>query len=105
MKNSSLTALLLVAITVVGVTLYSQSVDQESIPTLYNQWKSKHSIGNDFTVSENLYRMKIFEQTLEGINTHNSLLGRSYDLGLNQFSALTKAEFAAQYLTEYKANE
>ena len=104
MKNS-LTALLLVAIAVVGVTLYSQSVDQESIPALYNQWKSKHSIGNDFTASENLYRMKIFEQTLEEINTHNSLLGRSYELGLNQFSALTKVEFAAQYLSEYKANE
>ena len=49
--------------------------------------------------------MKIFEKNFEEINTHNSLLGRSYDLGINQFTHLTPEQFKAQYLIEYEENK
>lgn len=42
--------------------------------------------------------MKIFEKNLAEINKHNSLLGRTYDMGVNQFTHLTPVEFAEQYL-------
>jgi len=45
--------------------------------------------------------MKIFEQNIKNINNHNSLLGRSYDMGINQFTHLTKEEFADQYLNSF----
>lgn len=48
--------------------------------------------------------MKVFEQNLEKINTHNSLLGRSYDMGVNQFTHLTPEEFAEQYLSSFEKN-
>ena len=63
---------------------------EEQLDQIYESWKLEHNIGQDFNEAENLYRMKLFEQNLEEINTHNSLLGKSYEMGANRFSHLTK---------------
>lgn len=52
--------------------------------------------------SENAYRLKIFEKNVDTINKHNSLLGRSYDLGINQFTAYSKEEFAEMHLSHFE---
>ena len=57
---------------------------------MFNSWKDEHNIGKDFNNAENLYRMKIYQQNIEEINTHNSLLGRSYEMSANQFTHLSK---------------
>jgi len=48
--------------------------------------------------------MKIFKKNVNDINNHNSLLGRSYDMGINQFTHLTKEEFADQFLSSFETN-
>jgi C1A family cysteine protease len=47
---------------------------------------------------ENLYRQKVFMQNLANINTHNSDPERTYEMGVNQFTAMNKEEFTSQYL-------
>ena len=67
-------------------------------PSEFESWKAKHSINfpNEF---ENAYREKVFLKNLAEIEIHNANEYRTYDMGLNQFSALTKDEFVQQYLT------
>lgn len=59
-------------------------------------WKKKFNI--HFPESEDLYRSLVFYKNLNIINYHNSQKERTYDMGLNQFSALTDAEFVSLYL-------
>ena len=59
-------------------------------------WKSKYGV--EFTETENLYRRIVFFRNLAIINTHNSNEKRTYDMGLNKFSALTDEEFVSTYL-------
>ena len=47
---------------------------------------------------EEAYREKIFLANLAKINLHNSNEYKTYEMGLNQFSALTQEEFVQQYL-------
>ena len=67
-------------------------------PSEFESWKVKHGINfpNEF---ENAYREKVFLKNLAEIEAHNSNEYRTYDMGLNQFSAITKEEFSQQYLT------
>lgn len=45
-----------------------------------------------------MYRKMVFLRNLEIIKTHNSDTKRTYDMGLNQFSAYTDEEFVAIFL-------
>lgn len=47
---------------------------------------------------EKTYRERVFLANLANINAHNSKEERTYDMGLNQFSALTQEEFVQTYL-------
>jgi len=47
----------------------------------------------------------VFEENLREINEHNSKLGKSYSMGINQFTGLTKAEFAETYLSVFAPSE
>jgi hypothetical protein len=58
----------------------------------YQQWKAQYS--QIYTEEEDLYRREIFYKTLEKVNKHNSQLGASYKMGLNQFTAMPDEEFA-----------
>ena len=51
-------------------------------------WKLKHNIKYD-TQHEEMYRELIFNDNIAKINAHNSKIDRTYDMGSNQFTALT----------------
>lgn len=46
-----------------------------------------------------IYRAKIFENNLKEINAHNSIEGKAYKLGINQFTAYTQQEFEHMFLS------
>jgi len=52
--------------------------------------------------SEMAYRLEVFAENVQHINAHNNA-SSSYKKGINKFSDLTSEEFAAQFLTGYKA--
>ena len=64
----------------------------------FESWKSTHGIvySNQF---ENTYRERVFLENLKKIESHNADKTQTYQMGLNQFSALTHEEFAEIYLT------
>jgi hypothetical protein len=103
MKQTLVATLIALSIAA-GAHLYSSSHQYLTIEGQFNAWKKQFNIGSEFDAAENLYRMKIFEQNLEEINNHNSLLGRSYETGVNQFTHLTKEEFSNQFLTNFEKN-
>lgn len=92
------TTAVLVALTLLAaVTLWP--VSQQSAPrTLYEQWKAEH--GKDLVSSpaEDDYRFKVFEENLRVIQEHNSKLGKSFTMGVNQFTGYTDAEFSEIFL-------
>ncbi|MBP9838666.1 MAG: hypothetical protein KBC84_08125 [Proteobacteria bacterium] len=51
-----------------------------------------------YNLQEEAYRELVFSNNLDEINRHNSNPARTYDMGLNQFSALTTDEFRQKYL-------
>ena len=66
-------------------------------PTDFKAWKAKHHVSYA-SDSENAYREKIFLKNLAKVAAHNKNKSRTYDMGLNQFSALTQEEFVKTYL-------
>merc|ERR1719397_2313771 len=54
------------------------------------------------TNSEAKYRMEVFTTNMKMMREHNSRPGVSYQMGVNQFSDLTKEEFQSIYLGGYK---
>jgi cathepsin L len=71
---------------------------QQSTPSPFESWKTTHSISFTSEV-ENAYRERIFLKNFAEIEAHNANEFRTYSMGLNQFSAMTQEEFAANYLT------
>ena len=64
----------------------------------FESWKAQHGISFSSEV-EAAYRERIFLENLGKIEAHNTDPYRTYDMGLNQFSAMTQEEFAETYLT------
>ena len=64
----------------------------------YEAWKAKHSITYS-SQFENAYRERVFLENLAKVNAHNAKNDQTYEMGLNQFSAMTQEEFAETYLT------
>ena len=64
----------------------------------FESWKIKYNIkfNSEF---ENAYREKIFLEKKAAIELHNSNPARTYNKGINHFSAMTEEEFRATYLT------
>lgn len=46
----------------------------------------------------------IFKKNLEEIEEHNAKQDKTYTVGVNQFTALTRAEFKELYLSTYEVN-
>ena len=61
------------------------------------KWKTIHNIQFE-SAFENTYREKVFLENLAKITFHNQQNSKSYEMGLNQFSALTQEEFQQQFL-------
>jgi C1A family cysteine protease len=73
------------------------SQPQGSKVSQFEAWKTQHSIHYPSEI-ENIYREKIFLKNLAEIEAHNAQNGNTYEMGLNQFSAMTHEEFAEIYL-------
>jgi hypothetical protein len=98
MKSNNLPyGLVLLALVLASTYLSFNNFTKDPLPE-FEQWKSKFSIKYD-SEFENAYREKIFLEKKTAIELHNSNLTRTYNKGLNKFSALTHDEFKAIYLT------
>ena len=93
--NSKTIALLLAVMGALSV-LYNQT-QTESTLTEFQSWKAKYNMKFE-SMFEEAYREKIFLSNLAKINQHNMNEHKTYEMGLNQFSALTQEEFVQQYL-------
>ena len=92
MNKQTLLYVVLAAAVVSTVYFSTQETKDE-----FGMWKKKFNF--QFPESENLYRSLIFYRNLAIINDHNSKADRTYDMGLNQFSALTDEEFVSTHLS------
>ena len=93
--NSKTLAVLLAVMGALSV-LYNQTKPESDL-TEFQSWKAKYNMKFD-SMFEEAYREKIFLANLAKINLHNSNEHKTYEMGLNQFSALTQEEFVQQYL-------
>uniref|UniRef100_A0A1J3JDG4 cathepsin L n=3 Tax=Noccaea caerulescens TaxID=107243 RepID=A0A1J3JDG4_NOCCA len=76
-----------------ATALYYSTVEHKDA---FQQWKQDFRMV--FSQEEDAYRRIIFMKNLELIEKHNADHTQTYKMGLNQFSALTDAEFEATYL-------
>lgn len=90
--NKQALVYLVLAAAVAGTVFFATQNHQDK----FGEWKKK--FGVEFTEAENLYRSLVFYKNLNIIESHNSNKDRTYDMGLNQFSALTDDEFVSLYL-------
>lgn len=86
----------LLAIIGAATVLFTQ---YESTPVVseFEAWKSKFGVIYT-SKSEEAYRERIFLENLAKINHHNTNEFRTYEMGVNQFTAMTNDEFAQTYL-------
>ena len=89
---------LLIATLVVGLCSLAIFFGQEEhrVSQAYEQWKI--DFGAHYDEETDLYRRLIFKENLEKIDTHNADPERTYDMGVNQFTALTQEQFVSIYL-------
>ena len=89
---------LAVLLAFIGAAAVLLQHNQPSQASDFEAWKAKHSVSYE-SMFENAYREKVFLENLAEIKAHNAKHDRTYDMGLNQFSAMTQEEFAQTYLT------
>lgn len=89
--DQKILALLIALLT--ASALYYSTVEKKDD---YLQWKQQFSIA--YTAEEDAYRRLIYLKNLEIIQKHNADAKQTYKMGLNQFSAMTDAEFESTYL-------
>lgn len=85
----------LTVIAILGGLISHHSNGEHSLD--FEEWKRIHGI--HYSRAENSYREAVFRSNVEKIEKHNSDPYRTYDMGLNHFSALTQEEFESTYLT------
>jgi hypothetical protein len=88
--------LLLVAALIAGAAFFStQTVKKDA----FDEYKALY--GGNWADGDDQFRRLIFERNVEKINKHNADPTQTYKMGINQFTALTDAEFYHTYLTPY----
>mgnify|MGYP000853958576 CR=1 FL=1 len=92
--DSKQVALLLAVIAAASV-LFAQT--ERNTVSEFESWKAKFGVKFE-SEFESAYREKIFLENKAKIALHNADKYRTYDMGLNQFSALTEEEFQQQFL-------
>ena len=65
------------------------------VNTAFNNWKSQNS--QNFGADDQ-YKLQVFNQNYQKVNSHQQDPSRTFDMALNQFAALTKQEFISIYL-------
>lgn len=93
--DSKQIALLLAVISVASVIFTQVDMKPEASP--FEQWKATHKVTFE-SEFENTYRERLFLKNLAKIALHNADKSRTYDMGVNQFSALSEEEFEQTYL-------
>ena len=87
-----------VILAIIGAAAVLLGQQQTSKVSDFESWKARHSV-NYASQFENAYRERVFLENLAKIEAHNSQNSNTYEMGLNQFSAMTHEEFAETYLT------
>jgi hypothetical protein len=93
--NPKLIAVLLAVLGSLSV-LYTKGNSEPQLSE-FQLWKRDYSIKFD-SMFEEAYRERIFMENLAKINLHNINEHKSYEVGVNQFTALTQEEFVQHYL-------
>lgn len=74
-------------------------VHNQAKPSVYSFDEHKKAYGLKFdSTFEEKYREKVFAENVAKIEAHNSQNENSYEMGINQFTHLTKEEFVETYL-------
>ncbi|CAM8881886.1 unnamed protein product [Rhodiola kirilowii] len=97
-KNQSLALSILFIFLVQAMWVLSREVrpNDLALAQLHEEWMTEH--GRDYgSAEEREYRFKIFKNTVERVNAHNQVEGRSYDMAVNKFSDMTYDELKAKY--------
>ena len=98
-------ALLTVLMMVAGMLLLNRPQAPKNAMQEFKEWRNKYSLMQDLTAQEEVYRFGVYQKNLEIIRQHNQLLGRSYDMGVNQFTAYTQEEFEEQFMSKYPSSQ
>ena len=93
--NSKYVAVIIAILGAVSV-LYTQSAAKPEV-TAFESWKIEHGV-TYASMFESAYRERIFLENLAKVELHNSQKFHTYQMGINQFSALTQEEFVAMNL-------
>ena len=87
---------LLLAVLTAATVLFTQVEKTETISE-FEAWKAQYGVKYE-SAFESAYREKIFLQNKAKVALHNADKFKTYELGINQFSALSQEEFQQQYL-------
>jgi len=85
----------LLAIVGAATVLFTQY--ETSKVSAFESWKAEFGMHFE-SEFENAYRERVFLQTVAKIEAHNSKNDKTYEMGINKFSALTQEEFEQSYL-------
>jgi cathepsin L len=99
--DKKLIALLIALVSFAAVT-FILNPHHKSGDMTFAEWKIEHGLMQDLSESEEQYRLKVYQENVRIINEHNSKLGKSYEMGINKFTAYTKEEFAFLYLSKFE---
>lgn len=95
--NKQLVALLVL---LGAASVYLYSLENKTEDSTYGFQQFKLDFNKKYMrEGEEQYRKNIFIRNLVKINEHNANPSNTYTMGVNQFTDLTQAEFAALYLT------
>lgn len=93
----------IVLLAIAATAVYLLTPTQDSPNMEFGDWVNQFSHMVQIKPEEMIYRAKIFEKNVKEINEHNSIEGKTYKLGINQFTAYTQQEFEAMYLSHIEA--
>ena len=89
--------LLITLLAIIGVVAVLLGQAEPSRTGEFEAWMTKFSIKYESKFEE-AYRKRFFHENLAKIEKHNSDELRTYNMGVNQFTALTDEEFKQTYL-------
>jgi C1A family cysteine protease len=94
-----------VVVVVLALVCAAMAIPTDSTLSAFNDFKAMFSKQYKSAAEESL-RFNIFQQNLEFINQHNAEYAagqQTYEVGVNQFADLSKAEFKAMYLRPFNS--
>lgn len=72
--KGKITVALLFALVLAAIPLFNHLTNEDD--ALFQEWKQK--LGVTFAPEEDVYRLKVFRDNLNRINTHNAKLGTTH---------------------------